>query len=558
MKKNFLRMATALVAVTSFVACSDDIEPSKVETAATGYSTVKFSATLDKKDNFVNDQLGINAVDVWQVGEKVKLVYDLNGSETSSEAAITEVGADGKATIAANIAATQLKNTTINFIYPADFDETNLKNNQDGSTSADNLKLFNYAKGLGYVFVKDTLATITNDVKMTNPLAISKFTVKNGSDTDITAKVSQVTFGGYTVNTANQAVIYVASVPVDTLYSGYIGEGGEIEGTITGKDVDANNNEQDYTPNPFDFTKQITVRPQSGKLTAYELKVMTTASAKALNAVTGDDLYKVIASDGKVYPIGTPGITPVALIVYVGAAGDVDADSTSFKGLAMALTNTTAKAWSLEAGAQKSDIFTSEVFASHNAAANMRGIHNTITLADSCFNITATTTSIEVPVDTIELRDSVLIEGENVAPYWQKRDSIIYAVKDTTVYDTTKVEHPAAALVRQFAAARPAGSSEWFMPSTAQWMKVLGVSGAPIAQWTEWGTCAGSGDALKTLAEKMQALGDTTFANGFWVWTSSAASDRTAAAFGFYPTVGTDAKTFKVTDELPVRPFFAF
>lgn len=61
---------------------------------------------------------------------------------------------------------------------------------------------------------------------------------------------------------------------------------------------------------------------------------------KALNEVTAPaDLGKVIASDGKVYPAGTIGITPVAMIVYVGSPGTADCNSETYRGLAIALSD---------------------------------------------------------------------------------------------------------------------------------------------------------------------------------------------------------------------------
>lgn len=63
---------------------------------------------------------------------------------------------------------------------------------------------------------------------------------------------------------------------------------------------------------------------------------------KALSEATADDLGSVIASDGKVYPAGTIGITPVAMIVYVGDPGTADCNSGTYRGLAIALSDSEA------------------------------------------------------------------------------------------------------------------------------------------------------------------------------------------------------------------------
>lgn len=60
---------------------------------------------------------------------------------------------------------------------------------------------------------------------------------------------------------------------------------------------------------------------------------------KSLSEATADDLGSVIASDGKVYPAGTIGITPIAMIVYVGLPGSADCHSENYRGLAIALSD---------------------------------------------------------------------------------------------------------------------------------------------------------------------------------------------------------------------------
>lgn len=60
---------------------------------------------------------------------------------------------------------------------------------------------------------------------------------------------------------------------------------------------------------------------------------------KALSEATGEDVGSVIASDGRVYPAGTIGITPIAMIVYVGQPGTADCHSNTYRGLAIALSD---------------------------------------------------------------------------------------------------------------------------------------------------------------------------------------------------------------------------
>ena len=62
-------------------------------------------------------------------------------------------------------------------------------------------------------------------------------------------------------------------------------------------------------------------------------------SGKALSEATNEDVGSVIASDGNVYPAGTIGIAPIAMIVYVGDPGTADKNSSTYRGLAIALSD---------------------------------------------------------------------------------------------------------------------------------------------------------------------------------------------------------------------------
>lgn len=62
-------------------------------------------------------------------------------------------------------------------------------------------------------------------------------------------------------------------------------------------------------------------------------------SGKALSEATNEDVGSVIASDGNVYPAGTIGIAPIAMIVYVGEPGTADKNSSTYRGLAIALSD---------------------------------------------------------------------------------------------------------------------------------------------------------------------------------------------------------------------------
>lgn len=83
----------------------------------------------------------------------------------------------------------------------------------------------------------------------------------------------------------------------------------------------------------------------NGKITDADIQAISNIimgieiSGKALSEATNEDVGSVIASDGNVYPAGTIGIAPIAMIVYVGEPGTADNNSTKYRGLAIALSD---------------------------------------------------------------------------------------------------------------------------------------------------------------------------------------------------------------------------
>lgn len=155
------------------------------------------------------------------------------------------------------------------------------------------------------------------------------------------------------------------------------------------------------------------------------------ASSKALSAVTTNEVGWRICDDGNAYsPVGPlpAGVTARAIIAYVGAAGSVDASSTTYKGLAIALTD--ANSGNSCQWYTAEDITCTSNYANDlpTALSDKDGIAKTATLAVGC--------------------------GKGHT-------------------------HAAAYAAANYAVTHPTGTSDWFLPTIGQWnLIVQGLTGS--------------------------------------------------------------------------------
>ncbi len=155
------------------------------------------------------------------------------------------------------------------------------------------------------------------------------------------------------------------------------------------------------------------------------------ASSRALSAVTSSEVGWRIGNDGNAYsPVGTlpTGVTPVAIIAYVGAAGSVDASSATYKGLAIAMTDANSGnscQWYTADDITCTSNFTNDL---PTALSDKYGIANTAILAAGC--------------------------GKGHT-------------------------HAAAYAAANYAVTHPTGTSDWFLPTIGQWnLIVQGLTGS--------------------------------------------------------------------------------
>ena len=152
----------------------------------------------------------------------------------------------------------------------------------------------------------------------------------------------------------------------------------------------------------------------------------------ALSAVTSDYVSCVITSDGYVYATvddaTADGKTAVAIITYVGDAGTADASSSSYKGLALALTNANSGNQTVWCSQHSETCLTTQYAAISSEFNDMAGIANT----------------------------------------------------DALVGHATHTHAAANAARSNNSTAHPTGTSDWFLPSAGQWQKMVNAAGSHV------------------------------------------------------------------------------
>lgn len=252
-----------------------------------------------------------------------------------------------------------------------------------------------------------------------------------------------------------------------------------------------------YTKNSISFEK--------GKL--YRINVKPSLLKKAADAVA-DDKNKIIGADGHIYDskeeAGYYGTKACATIVYVGLAGSV-ASNTTYKGLAIALTDETGSAvdkW----GNTKEEVDIANHETMSSALNDLAGISNT---------------------------------AELVKEYGTKDGYIGKAINQFR----TSTPHPA-------------GTSDWFIPSLGQWALLLNADGAKITSESSWN------DPFITTTSSDMTSTPYSFSINHIFWTSTECGIESAAYLSYGSekkvTIGPYTKGGTIGDSPALRPFLAF
>ena len=231
---------------------------------------------------------------------------------------------------------------------------------------------------------------------------------------------------------------------------------------------------------------------------------------KKVEAAEAGDKNKIIGADGHIYDTKEEadyyGTTAKATIVYVGTAGSVDASSSAYRGLAIALTDETGSTvdkW----GDTKEEVDIANHETMSSALDDLSGISNTTKL---------------------------------VAEYGTKDDGYIgKAIKNFR----TSMPHPA-------------GTSDWFIPSLGQWALLLKTDGADIPNDSSWDP-----PFITTTSSDMTST-PYSFSINHIFWTSTECGIESAAYLSFISgkqvIIGPYKKEGTSGDSPALRPFLAF
>ena len=243
-------------------------------------------------------------------------------------------------------------------------------------------------------------------------------------------------------------------------------------------------------------------------------------SSNPLAQATSADVGKIIGADGKIYATKaaaeSANTTAVAMIVYVGAAGTADASSSTYKGLAIALTDaSTGSAWYGTSSSYSSTcVYQNSTFSNHYGYADMKGIANTNQMANKTGNCSSHTT------------------------------------------------HAAATAAKNYSStvAVPANCSQWFLPTSGQWLRFFRNSTLNLT-WSDWGWAAGTGSDNFNKVNKMftdAGASSAVFSSGPYYWSSSEYSASNAVTVYFLSSNGVFVSHYNKSYTRRVRAFLAF
>ena len=235
------------------------------------------------------------------------------------------------------------------------------------------------------------------------------------------------------------------------------------------------------------------------------------AVSKSLKTVTTNEVGWRIGSDGKAYSAGRLpiGVTAVAVICYVGDAGSVDASSTTYRGLAIALTD----------------------------ASNSAGMQYSESLGAYCSTHVTTAASAVTVKNGIACTNGLTSDGHT---------------------------HAAASACRSYTPAAPKTyTSDWFLASMGQWQLICqGLAtkkaGSPVT--TQLTNSANSAYQIDNLSSIITDAGGTSLWATYWSCTEYENEEAPGrAVWNMYFNGGATFKDGIKTDtNRKVRPVLAF
>ena len=340
--KKYLSMAALLVVGAILTGCSSDDNIDNPQQPANNDNVVTLTATVS-----LDGGAGTRAIDgttgakTFETGKQIAVIYKDGDNKTKKAVStdFTPLADATKATFTVTL-SNPANNSAIRYIYPA----TMAKEVAEDATIADDAATIDYSGILGSQ--KGTLETLANydlavkdatlsgtdqpaTVTLTNPLAICKFTLTDGTS-PITSSVNKLTIcdctNTYVVTPSSLSEIYVAMKPVSS-------------GNIA------------FAANTTDSKTYFKTKTEATLAASKLYTNITVSMVNAANLITDPAKGQVIGDDGKNYAdeaaATAAGATAVAKIVYVGRYNGEAAPYNH--GLALALSDAndgTACAWS--------------------------------------------------------------------------------------------------------------------------------------------------------------------------------------------------------------------
>jgi hypothetical protein len=228
--------------------------------------------------------------------------------------------------------------------------------------------------------------------------------------------------------------------------------------------------------------------------------------------ITSPAVGQVIGDNGMNYAAGSlpSGVKAVAMIAYVGTAGSADASSSAYRGLAIALNDAGDGTW--------------------GKTGEYAGL--------TCYGEWKTGTANDA------MNDLAGINNTNVLAPKYATDPLYAAAKIAKEY---KYDASVAA------GATPIGTSQWFLPTIAQWnMMVKSVTGSS----DDLVMSGGSSVAAHT-ASNINSLCSASLSGGGYYWMSTEAGDSYVWFYGSWDG-GINVTPKDNVGGLLVRPFLAF
>ena len=105
------------------------------------------------------------------------------------------------------------------------------------------------------------------------------------------------------------------------------------------------------------------------------------------------------------------------------------------------------------------------------------------------------------------------------------------------------------------------GFSNWFLPSSGQWLKFFEAAGVNVASWSSWDWAPGTGSDNWNKINTLLTAAGSSIKEYFWYWSSSEYNNNEAACVHFsssYGVLTNGRNKATVSDGAGVRAFFAF